>query len=202
METKISYKSKIFLAILLLVIAAGLNFVASEFIQTTFPDRLPASDLLFTYLPYISWTQYISSFAAILSPLVLLIYVIVTKSKQLHWIILSFATVYAIRAFLIILTPLGGPNGNMAKYGITSIMQHGEFPSGHTALVILAVMLVANNTKIDKVFKTILTILAVAEIVALILSHGHYSIDIVGGYLIAYLTFNEISKYRTRKSLN
>lgn len=200
MDTKLSYKTKIALSILILIVAAGLNFIASEFIQTTFPNRLPASDLLFVVLPYISWTQYVSSFAAILSPLTLLIYYIVVKNKQFHWAILSFASVYALRAFLIILTPLGGPNGNMAKYGIATIMQHGEFPSGHTALVITAVMLITAKTKTDKIFKTILIILAIAEIAALLLSHGHYSVDIVGGYLITYLVINEINKYRTSKS--
>jgi membrane-associated phospholipid phosphatase len=197
---KILRSKKLYFSIALLLIAIALNYVGSRIIYNFFPERIAVPDLLFKITPYIGWTQYWSDIANIFSVILLAIYVFnKSRANKIPWIISTFAIMEIVRGFLIILTPLGGPLGNEMHYGLTTIHQYGAFPSGHFATAMICYYF------IDKKTAPILNKFALAGIIAegvsLILSRGHYSIDIVGGFMISYIIFNEMQKYKEKLTI-
>lgn len=187
---------KFILLVILLLITATLNFVSSELIQKYFPDRQPAQDLLFRLTPYVSWTQYLTDIANVASVLGLLIYLFMGRVSKFPRAVFAFVIAEFLRSVIIILTPLGGPLGNSMHYGLTAIQQHGEFPSGHTIIVVLSYLLVS---KVEApILKNLLLLNIIIEVISLILSRGHYSIDIVGGILVAYFAYHESGKYESK----
>lgn len=193
---KILSSYKLYLSLLFLSFSATFNFIGSFYINKYFPNRLTIDDLLFRLTPYVSWTQYWTDIANLISCILLIFYLFYGRSRQFAYILTSFAVMYLMRGILILLNPIGGPLGNGVHYGLTQIHQYGQFPSGHTGIVILCYLLV--NGKEAPTIKKILLISVIIEIVSLILSRGHYSIDIVGGFFIAYLTYIIMQKYKPK----
>ncbi|MHB1476830.1 MAG: phosphatase PAP2-related protein [Coriobacteriia bacterium] len=58
------------------------------------------------------------------------------------------------------------------------------FPSGHMAAVLILVLLTSASRA--PALHRVQILLATLELTGLILAHGHYSIDVVGGMLLAY----------------
>ena len=183
-------------SVLFLIFAAVLNFISSNFIQKYFPDRAAPPDLLFKITHYVGWTQYLTDLANILSFILVIYYFIKYRYSDIYYLIITYATAYILRACLIVLTPLGGALGNDMHYGITNIQQFGAFPSGHTIMVVLASMMIDKNDSALMKYFALSSIFI--EIISLILSRGHYSIDIVGAFLLCYFVFNESLKFRPR----
>jgi membrane-associated phospholipid phosphatase len=182
-------------SLLFLIVASGLNMVSSQVIQHFFPERAKIIDTLFLLTPQIMWTQYLTDIAAIVAPIALLYFILREDSDFLPYYLVTIATGYLLRAFLVLLNPIGGYFGNMDHYGLSNIIQHGMFPSGHTMLVFIAYFLSSGIT--NKSWRSFFLINALVEIIALVLSRGHYGVDIVGGILVAYLVVNEL---KIRKS--
>lgn len=193
-ENKIHKSSLFWLSVIFLISAATLNVLGSEIIQSFFPNRQPIIDTLFLLTPQIMWTQYLTDLAVLVSPIILLILIIRKDLKSLPFYMFVFGFGYAARAILIVLNPIGGYFGNMSNYGMTTIMQHGMFPSGHTLLVCLAYVL--GRDLGNKTTRLILFSCLILEIVSLVLSRGHYATDIVGGLLVAYFVYNEFKKHK------
>ncbi len=198
-ETNIFNKKKFPLCVILLLVSAFLNFLGSSIIQKYFPNRLPPSDLLFTITPYIAWTQYLTDLANIFSFFLMIYYIIKYAEKNQNFIVLNYAFAYGLRAFLIILTPFGGALGNNMYYGLTNIQQFGAFPSGHTIMVVLTYMLIDNN--ISPLLKKMALASVVVEVISLIFSRGHYSIDIVGAFLVCYFVVNKMLQIKSKNTL-
>lgn len=196
---KIIKSPKFWIALIVLITIAVFNLFSSKLIQHLFPDRQPMIDTLFLISPKIMWTQYLTDIAADISPLVLLYFIIKKDVKHLPYYLIVFAFGYSLRGFIILLDPVSKPLGNSAHYGITNILQYGMFPSGHVMQVFIAYYLskgIVNNWG-----RIILILCCIVEIIALILSRGHYSIDIVGGILIAYFVVNELKKRKSSFAL-
>lgn len=96
------------------------------------------------------------------------------------------------RAFLVIATPLGGPARPNIHYGMTPLILNGPFPSGHTAFVFMCYLFINKNEA--PLIKNILLFSTVGEIISLILSRGHYTIDVVGGLLLTYVVYDVFVK--------
>jgi membrane-associated phospholipid phosphatase len=104
---------------------------------------------------------------------------------------------YLVRAILMALTPLGQPVGNNETMGIgllLNIYQHGMFPSGHTCLAATIYFLM--DRACAPRMKTAAGILVIAEMVTLLLSHAHYSIDLVGALMVAWLVVHWLKRYK------
>lgn len=185
---------KFYLAGFLVLFSTYVNFYMSELIHRLYPYRQPASDLLFDVLPYIGWTQYVTDIAVLISAVLIMIYISKHDARHFSFYLMLFAVVYFIRALIIPLTPLGGAFGNMTTYGLTTIQQHGMFPSGHTALAAVAYFAV-DRVKAPGV-KHLLFWMLIIQVASLLLSRGHYSIDIIGGILISYLVVTELTKHK------
>lgn len=193
-EQKNNKFPNLFICIVLLILAATLNFVGSFIIQKYFPDRAAPPDLLFKITHYVGWTQYLTDIANIFSFILMICYLIRYAKNDANFIILNYALAYALRSVLIVLTPLGGALGNNMYYGITTIQQFGAFPSGHTIMVALTYMLISKEKSSS--FKNLALASVIIEVISLILSRGHYSIDIVGAFLVCYFVVNEMRKYQ------
>lgn len=181
------------LAVGILIISLILNYLSSQVIRIYFPERQPASDLLFKLTPYIGWTQYLTDLANIFSLIVLAIYIFKGRTYQIPLIITTFALMEIFRSILTVATPVGDVFGNNIYYGLTQIRQYGNFPSGHFASSFLCYYF------IDRGQAAILSRLALIGIwvegISLILSRGHYSIDLFGGFCIAYFALHITKKY-------
>jgi len=162
---------------------------SSSLIDVWYPDRPKPPDFLFDLLPYIAWPQYLTDLALIAALVLLITYALRGHTREIPKMIMLFAIMELLRATINLLTPLAGPlASNQSLYGIFPFHQYGEFPSGHAASVYLAFLLVDREQAPG--IRIALGVCLVVEIVALLVSHGHYSIDIVGGLLLSYFVFH------------
>lgn len=190
---------KVFFPSLALAFGIGLNITSSQLIQAYVPDRPIPRDLLFQITPYIEWTQYLSDPAVIVSLALLVYYVFSGRTKIVPVVLTTFAVAEILRGVMILLNPLGSPLGPDMQYGAVNFLpieQFGQFPSGHMIFVTLCYLLI--ERKEAPSIKAFLIFCIFIQIIALVFSRGHYSMDIIGGFLIAYLAYNETRKYRTR----
>lgn len=186
---------KIFWSVLVLAAGIALNMLGSRLIGLYAPDRPIPPDLFFTYVPYLGWTQYASDIANVFSVAILAVYIFSGRFRLIPMVLMTFGLAEVMRGLIILLNPLGSPLGPEMRYGVTNfvaITQYGQFPSGHTMVVVLSYFLV--DWRSAPSLKALMLFSVVVEMVALIASRGHYSIDIVGGFLIAYVAFHEVKK--------
>lgn len=179
---------------ILLVASIAANNLASGFIHSFFPERLPAHDLIFTLTPTLLWAQYISD-PLIIAGLIAFLIMIFRRFKRGHeaiirQVIFSVGVVLSLRAFMEILTPLQRMETFNQPYGVFQVIQHGLFPSGHTAISSLF-YLYAQKLRPRKKWMIFFYFQLIAQIIVLLLSRGHYSIDIVGGLMIAYVAYRK-----------
>lgn len=177
-----------------LLAAAGIaSWASSTFIAAAFPQRPLPADLILRALPYAAASpvsilfQYVADGAVTLAVVLLLIYLLPVRRERLAPAVAIMAIQYLIRAGINVLTPLANPH-QQQLFGWFPL-QYGMFPSGHTANVLLCLLLV-DGRQAPKL-KVALAVTAAVEMVALLLSRGHYSIDVVGGALLAYFVWAE-----------
>lgn len=151
-------------------------------------------DLLFDTLPLIPWTQYLTDIALLAQLALLIWYVSRGRWSRLPEMIALFSIMQLFRAVIIVLTPLAGPLGNGAFYGLIRVTQNGQFPSGHAASVFLFYLFVVAS-EAPRLRKVMLAFVVV-EYSSLLLSRGHYSIDIIGGLLLSYFVYHEYAEGR------
>jgi membrane-associated phospholipid phosphatase len=195
------------LGLLLLALLAART--SSAWIAKAFPDRPVPRDLLFEVLPHIPKLGWVVDLAVVASAVLVLAYALRGHRRELPKIFALYGLMQLSRAVVNLLTPLGSPLHHAPYYGMTgaikvgdkvahiNVPQNGEFPSGHMATVFL-LMLVVDRAQSPRI-KTTLAVLTFAEMIALLMSHQHYSIDIVGGLLLSYVIYHE---YESGKLLN
>lgn len=196
MAKKVFTSLNFYLSVAILLMATKLNFVSGNLIKTLYPYRQPINDFLFDRLPLVSWTQYLTDIFVILTAVITLYYFIKYQIKYLPYAIMAFAIFYLLRSGLVLLNPFSGFYGHEATYGISTIKQYGCFPSGHTGLTVVAYMLTDKSK--SKAINIILYLLVIGEVLSLLLSRGHYGIDIVGGLLLAYFVVTWFGKYKEK----
>lgn len=137
-------------------------------------DNLPAVDLSLLYD------------IACLIPIALTAIYLVHKREveRIPFVILMVGMFYIVRGVFTVLTPIGNPHmfggSNQLLHGFARY-ELGVYPSGHTGNAFMLFLLV--NSPAYR--KLILACIAVI-IVSLLLSHAHYSIDILSAILFAY----------------
>lgn len=179
-------------AVSLLIAGAGFSAVSSSLIASRFAGRPTPDDLLFRALPYVGWTQYVTDIALLVSLATLVIYAVRRERGRIPQMMAVFGGMYVVRAAIMLLTPLASASGNDVHYGLLPWIQNGMFPSGHTAAAALCVLLVDGGR--GPLAKRVTVACLLAEVASLLLSRGHYSIDIVGGLLLAYFVHAEITR--------
>lgn len=175
------------IALSLASVAIVATRTASWFIGHAFPDRPLPPDVLLGVLPFLPFADYVADVAVLAAMASLLAYWLRHDREAVPGALTVFAITYLLRSVFIVLTPLANPHGP-EYYGIMG-SQNGMWPSGHSANVLLCFLLV-DVTRAPGLRRAVL-VFAVTEWVFLLLSRGHFSIDIVGGILLAYFVWAE-----------
>jgi len=202
----------------LLLVAGVAARGTSYFIAVYFPDRPVAPDLLFETLPHVPQLGYVADLGNVLAVALLLVYAFRGNRREIPMMLALFGVMQFTRACMNVLTPLASPLNGSPYYGISShveralaslasqvqnsglygaavsrgvmnFAQNGEFPSGHMATVFLCMLLV-DKAKSPRI-RVAMAVLVVAECFALLTSHQHYSIDVVGGLMLSYIVYHE-----------
>lgn len=178
---------RIGVALLLAAIGGGASLWSSSFIEANFADRPLPRDLLLAALPYTRVAQYAADGLVALAMFVMIVYFMLRRRDDIPEVVSMFAVMYALRSAINVLTPLASPH-QQELYGWFP-SQNGMFPSGHSANVLLC-WLVLDRTA-PKALRVAAFAIAAAEWVALLVSRGHYSIDVLGGILLGYFVWAE-----------
>ena len=189
-------------SIAVLVGASVFCFAVSEMIQRLYPERPVVPDILFTLLPDVPFLAFLTDPIMAAAIVLVLWYAFSRGRDHLPYYFFSVGIAYLGRGLLMALTPLGRPTGNLESYGIFSVIQlkqHGMFPSGHVTLAAAIYFLIDGERHPG--FKRAAGILGLAEIVTLLLSRGHYSIDVAGGIMLGWLTVLLLKGRRERFSI-
>ena len=171
-----------------MLVSAVLAFPVSGFIQSRYPDRARPPDLLFDLLPHWPSWQFVVEAIYVAGAVLLGVYVFRHAVRRIPEIIAVYGLMEIGRALIMALTPLAPPYDEATHAGIEGVRNWGEFPSGHAATFLLYYLLVDKNESPG--IKKALLVLLVAEVLALLVSHSHYSIDIVGGLLLGYFVYH------------
>lgn len=161
--------------------------LGSDFIAHEFADRPRPRDLLFELLPHVSSLRYLSTIALIIGAIIYLVYVLKHARGDIPEFIAAYAMMHLIRTGIMILDPLANAHG--AGGYVFPIVQNGMFPSGHVATAVMFVRFI--DARVEPGMRRAASAAAVVMVVSMILSHGHYGIDMVGGALLAYYVERE-----------
>jgi membrane-associated phospholipid phosphatase len=182
------FKSKFFY-IGLATLAAGLciNILSQTYLHNNFNKGAiypTLSDLILDKVPVID-VSILYDLLCIVIFFVVVTYVIHRKDYgRIPYFLLLCGIFYIIRGIFVVLTPLGNPpnfNGSNPLFNGFCAYEFGVYPSGHVGNSFLLLLLVN-----DKIYRYILWFCLAGIIIALILSHCHYSIDILSGFFFAY----------------
>lgn len=185
-------------SLLLLALAGLMSWASSNFIADYFPERPLPPDFLLDALPYGTGhpfgriAQYASDFAVTFALAAVFFHLLRKYPSRLPNGISILSVQYILRAMINVLTPLAAPH-QQALFGWFPV-QNGMFTSGHTASTLLAYLLVDRNA--SPRLKKVLFATVFFEMIMLLMSRGHYSIDIVGGALLAYFVWAEWNRGR------
>lgn len=166
----------------LLIITALHNI---RFMKTRYPKPPRPDDLI---LDLFKGSDSFITFAAIAGSLgtFLIVYIMWREGfKRVPKLLFLLVIMYFIRAFTIPLTPLAQIRDPAATYAESNIIAqnfyHGMFFSGHTASAFIQVFFIKGHP-----MRPVAAAIAVIQVIALLGSHSHYSIDIFGGFFVAY----------------
>jgi len=175
------------ISLILVYIAVQTTYLASKYIAKHFQSPPIVRDLIWEKLPYLP-ILWLSEILMILSIIYMVVWAVQHDLFSLPYAIILYSVFHLLRAGLIILTPLGFPYTytGIFQTGKDSVFLYGAFPSGHLSLPYLTFMITKNKIAL------ILTILVA---LTLLVSRGHYSIDLIGTLLLTYPLFKFSEKY-------
>lgn len=176
-----------YIAVSVLIGGIQLNFFCQNYLldYTKNGSSLPVlSDLILDNIPL--WDiDYIYDIFSLVSLFAIIFYVIHRKKyDKIPYLILLSGIFQIVRGFFIVLTPFGNPPGFDGTEGLFngfSKIELGVYPSGHTGISFLYFLFAE-----DSLYKFILLSSVIIIIIALFLSRGHYTIDILSGIFFAY----------------
>ena len=181
-------KNKYFyVGLVTLILGIRLNFYSQDYLLNYIQNSstLPVlSDLILDNIPL--WDiDFIYDIFSLISLSVLFFYIIhKAEFKKVPYFLLLCGIFHLIRGAFIVLTPFGNPTGFDGTEGLFngfSNIELGVYPSGHIGISFMYFLFVKNKT-----YKTILILCVIIIALALFLSRGHYTIDILSGILFAY----------------
>ena len=178
---------------LALALAAGAaTETASRLIAASFPDRPWAPDLLHNLLPHIPAASYLTLGALGAALALFALYCARHGRDRMPEFLALVAVMYLLRAGISVLTPLAVARTD----AVLSFPLFGNvlFPSGHTALAYLLTRLTDRERAPG--LRAAQTVLLGVIMVTMLLSRGHYSIDLAGGLLLGYFVSREWAEGR------
>lgn len=162
-------------------LALAATLLGNVLILSQLTDPVRPADLLLDTLPYVRPARWLTVLALAVGFAVFLADLLRRQPGRLPAVVCVFALMYLLRAGIMVLTPLAPAQGDQPF--IFTPQQFGMFPSGHVAAMVLLAMLTPQDRPRSRAVQWLLVGLMVA---GLLLARGHYSIDVVGGALLAY----------------
>ncbi|HRI05921.1 MAG TPA: phosphatase PAP2 family protein [Candidatus Dojkabacteria bacterium] len=179
----------------LILVASIVTLFANYVITNIFTTRVISEDLLFNIFPYHIVTEYLSDILFFYGIYLFFFKYFGHEKKKRLEIINLFSIFYIARAILMMLTPLMRPTGvDIPSHGIFRevITQFGMFPSGHIGILALMYFMI-EGVKYIELKKVYWWVLLISSFL-MIISMGHYSIDVVGGIMLSYIIVSEWRK--------
>lgn len=173
------------------VLTVIIIYLNIQFLTTRYPDPVRPDDLLLDLIPQTESFIFIGDLATMGLFAVTILYFGFWQQAvhRLPKLLFVLAVMYTIRAFVINLTPLAqiqAPADNFPEsHFIAQTFYHGMYFSGHTASAFIQAFFFRGYAH-----RWLLFALASVAAFSLIASHSHYTIDIVGGFFVAYFVVN------------
>jgi len=181
MEIKNILKNwRFWLAIFILIIGIVLNQLFSIYILENNENLPILNDFILDKIPYFN-CAIVYDVIVLFSIFLFIFYIAKYDKEKTIYFIYLFSILQFIRAFFIVLTPMGAPSNDAGLVDSASFIV-GMYPSGHTGATFLAFLLARK-------WKLLFLILSVLVISLLFLGRGHYSIDILSAILFSYAIF-------------
>lgn len=175
---------------LALLAASGItSFAGNVLIIERFPDRPRPDDLILQLIPASRLAQYVTEVVVIGSLVLLAVYAFTRARDDLADMIAIFGVMYLIRSVLMVLTPLANAYTGAGSFGAIPLDQVGMFPSGHAAAAFFVFVLIDGERAPG--MRRVALVLMLVQWAAILASHAHYSIDVVGGILLGYFVWRE-----------
>ena len=185
----------------LILVASTVTLFANYVITNMFTTRVISEDLLFSIFPYHIVTEYLSDVLFFYGIYLFFFkYFSYEKDRRLE-LINIISVFYIARAILMMLTPLMRPTGvDIPSHGIFRevMTQFGMFPSGHIGILALMYFMI-EGVKYVELKKVYWWVVLISSFL-MIISRGHYSIDVVGGIMLSYIIVSEWRKRGPTKS--
>jgi membrane-associated phospholipid phosphatase len=197
MKTK--QKIKLTLSIIFLLFSLCFASFMVNYTNKIYPNLIISTDVLFKILPFVNFSILLD-ILSILGPIIFVIFVFKNKKTiaKVPYYAIIIGVFYLIRAFFIYIAPLANPFP-LEKWGLNIFPVGGMFPSGHTGILFLMFLLTKDEPN-SRRWALIFLIFAILEGVLMILSRGHYTIDILGAILVTY-ALHTFSKNHLQKRL-
>ncbi len=180
------YKYYILIALLFLIVANFTNTLAGNYV-TYVAQVVEVPDLILDNIGPYDWSF---SFVYISIILVygLFLYPLIFYVKKFYQVLIQFSLLSMFRSFFIILTHLQtSADAIQIKFpGIlnTFVFSNDLFFSGHTAFSFLGFLIFK-----DRKIKWFFLIGAIYMAITTLVTHRHYSIDVLAAFFIAYGSF-------------
>jgi PAP2 superfamily C-terminal len=182
-------------AIAFLIISLAVQYLTTLNINL-YPNPPIANDFFFEHLPFVD-ILWFADLIVILSSVSFMVFMFTKKRiKEFPFYALVIGTYSLLRSLFIYFTPLGNPHP-APGLGLALVPSGGMFPSGHCGAIFLFFLLAKDKSKYWSIY---FIILLVIEIASMLLSRGHYSIDIIGALFIAFAVW-KVADEHFRKNL-
>jgi membrane-associated phospholipid phosphatase len=153
--------------------------------HSRYPDPPRPDDLIFDLIPKTDVFIPIGELFSSVEVLLTLLIVWQGHFRKAPKLLALLAMMYTLRGFTIVLTPLAQIQPPSVNYSDSHIFAqafyHGMFFSGHTASAFMQAFYAKKHR-----LRPVLFLLASMQAFSLLASHSHYSIDILGGFFVAY----------------
>ncbi|MCC7304399.1 phosphatase PAP2 family protein [bacterium] len=178
---------KLLMGLGMAVIGGTQTLFFDKVIKAHFPERLILRDLLFEITPHIPSFSYLADGIIACSFVLTLLFFTKRNVERIAQFAFAFGVMTFFRSLLNLLTPIGDPSGDTEIYGFLERQPLvGMFPSGHIAALNIQYWLV-REWKLGKRWEYFFVFLIILETFSLLVTRGHYSIDIAGGIALGYI---------------
>jgi hypothetical protein len=171
--------------ILFAILSVVVILTNMDFLQTAYPVAARPDDFLLDRIPETEAFIQLSDIIGRAGALIIIYIMWEEHFKRAPKLIFLLALMYVMRSFAIILTPLAQIHPPAETYSEGNVFMqsfyHGMFFSGHAASAFLQVFFIKGHW-----LRPLAIAIAIFESFALIASHSHYSIDIFGGFFVAF----------------
>lgn len=167
------------------VVTIATLLININFLNTHYGDAPRPDDLILELIPETMTFVTLSEVTGMLGTVLILYIMWTERFRRVPKLLALLGMMYMLRGFTIILTPLGQIQPPAETYPagdfIAQNFYYGMFFSGHTASAWIQVFFLKGNR-----LRPVAAVIGCIQVFTLFASHQHYTIDIVGGLLVAY----------------